>query len=137
MNGRTQGLSWAMVVAVVTLIATQGRPLIDALSGLPALLQAWSAGMPLGALSFLISLGVAAGACAFLLRWLPACDNDAGRHFIAETATIVAAVCVSVGQAWSQDSGKLLSALWLGLIAGFAAPWVVRGIRAAIAGRKP
>ena len=50
--------------------------------------------------------GVATGASAFLLRWLPACDNDAGRHFVTETATILVALSVSLGQAWGGESGN-------------------------------
>lgn len=137
MNGRTQFLSWATIAAAVTLVATQGPAFLAALMGLPKLVAAWSSQMPFGALSFLLSLGVASGACAFLLRWLPVCRNDASKHFLAETVTIVVAVLVSVVQhhaGGAEKPGALLTALFLGLLAGFVAPWLVRGLRAAVQG---
>ncbi len=133
-NGRVQFLSWTTVAAAVVLVSTHGRAFLDALMGLPALVAAWSSQMPFGALSFLLSLGVAAGACAFLLRWLPACRNDASKHFAAETVTVLVAVVVSTVQQRGGTPGDLLTALWLGLLAGFSAPWLVRGIRAAVRG---
>lgn len=136
MNGRTQVISWATVTAAVALVATHGSAFLEALAGLPALISAWSTQMPFGAASFLLSLGVSAGVCAFALRWLPDCDNDAGRHFIVESAALVVAVVVSVLQQRSSAAGDLLTALWLGLLAGFAAPWLVRGARATVAGVK-
>src|SRR5690606_5712135 len=82
MNGRTQVISWATVTAAVALVATHGSAFLEALAGLPALISAWSTQMPFGAASFLLSLGVSAGAGAFAPRWLPDCANDAGRHSI-------------------------------------------------------
>src|SRR5690606_37455234 len=77
MNRREQAIGWTGIVAVVTLIATHGEAFFAALLGFPRLIAAWSSQMPFGALSFLLSLGLAVGACAFTLRWLPVCRNDA------------------------------------------------------------
>lgn len=134
MNGRMQAVSWATVATVVTLVATHGQAFFEAMVGLPRLIAAWSSEMPLGAGSFLLSIALAAGACAFTLRWLPACRNDASKHFIAETVSIVVAVAVSILQQPGTRSANFLTSLWLGLLAGFAAPWMVRGIRAAWTG---
>lgn len=134
MNGRVQALSWGTIAAAVVLVATHGESFLAAMMGLPKLVAAWSSQMPFGALSFLLSLGVAAGACAFLLRWLPVCSNDASKHFAAETVTLLVAVAVSVLQTRSSTPGDMLTALWLGLLAGFSAPWMVRGIRAGVRG---
>lgn len=136
MNRRTQAIGWTGIVAGVTLIATHGEAFFAALLGFPRLIAAWSSQMPFGALSFLLSLGLAVGACAFTLRWLPACRNDASRHFVAETFSILVAVAVSILQQPDNQPADFLTSLWLGLLAGFAAPWLVRGARAALVGLK-
>ena len=136
MNGRLRIVSWATVAAAVTLVATHGEAFFDALLGFPRLIAAWSSQMPFGAASFLLALALSAASCAFTLRWLPACRNDASRHFVAETLAIVVAVTVSILQQPDNKPADFLTSLWLGLLAGFSAPWMVRGIRAALVGLK-
>lgn len=136
MNGRMQTISWATVAAAVALVATHGEAFFAALMGFPRLIAAWSSQMPLGAGSFLLALALSAAACAFTLRWLPTCRNDASKHFAAETLAIVVAVAVSILQQPSDSPADFLTSLWLGLLAGFSAPWMVRGIRAGVAGLK-
>ena len=136
MNGRLRAVSWATIAAAVTLVATHGEAFIAALMGLPRLVAAWSSQMPFGAMSFLLAVALAACACAFTLRWLPVCRNDASKHFVAETLAIVVAVAVSILQQPDNKPADFLTSLWLGLLAGFSAPWMVRGIRAALVGLK-
>ncbi len=134
MNGRLRAVSWATVAAAVTLVATHGEAFLAALMGFPRLVAAWSAQMPFGAASFLLALALSAASCAFTLRWLPVCRNDASKHFVAETLAIVVAVAVSILQQPDNQPADFLTSLWLGLLAGFSAPWMVRGLRAALTG---
>lgn len=118
------------------LFALHGRALVDVLLALPDVAAAFAARMPFGAWSFLLSMGVSAGLYAFLMRWLPLCGNGRRPHFASESIALLAAMLASLLQQQSSAMSPLMNAVLLGLVAGLAAPWLVRGLEALFGQRR-
>lgn len=108
------------------LIAGQGAGFLEVLKGIPLLVQAWTAGLPFGAGSFLLSVAFACGVWGFATRWLH------GRYaqLAVETITLLSGVAVTLAQQWTGTPGQRLTALIAGMIAGFMAPYVGKLIAA-------
>lgn len=142
MNGKWAWVATAggVVATVLSALAMHGKGAIDALAGVPVLLQAWASGLPLGIWSFLLSLSLATLVWATAISKLPETRCGKQPHFSADTISLLVAVTVTVTQqffAAEIGKGKLLNALWLGLIAGLLAPYIGNAIRAVAASTKP
>ena len=141
MNGKW---TWLLTVGtaigtVLSALALHGKGAIDALAGVPIMLQAWAAGLPLGVWSFLLSLWLATLVWAAAITRLPATRCGARPYFTADTLALLVAVTVTLTQQWfaGHGQGRLVNAFILGLIAGFMAPYIGKAIRAVVASRKP
>lgn len=127
------------IAAVLAALAANGKAALDALGGVPMLLQAWASGLPLGIWSFMLSLVLALLVWAKAITKLPPTASGRARHFSSDNLAIVTALTVTVSQQAivGIGQGKLLSAIWIGLIAGFLAPWIGRAIRAMFSPKAP
>lgn len=108
----------------LAMLAMYGDKAFKALAGVPTLLQAFSAQLPLGVSSFVLALILSA------LVWLSAeRAHFTGRFYNPDTVTICTAVLVTTGQQWLSETkspGAILTALILGLIAGLVVPYLCR-----------
>lgn len=132
MNDRLKTMFGVGFAGFIALFALHGKAFVEALMGLPALVQAWSVALPMGVWSVLLALVVSMGVWAFCLHWLPDTKDGRRANFGAETMAILVAIAVTVGQQWSGNRGQLLSAIWMGMAAGFAAPYLAKCIRSLV-----
>lgn len=132
--------TWLITLAtaigtVLSAVAMHGKDALAALAGVPSLLQAWASGLPLGIWSFLLSLMIATLVWSTAIVKLPLSRDGRRPHFSADTLALLVALLVTMTQQYFDGvgHGKLLSALWIGLIAGLLAPYIGRGARALFA----
>jgi hypothetical protein len=126
MNDRFLKATGLSVGAFVILIAANGRAFFDALAGFPALIQAWSAALPLGVWSALLALLLAMLAWGFALRYLHPRPDGRSPQLGADVLSILMAIAVTVSQVVGQPAAVLLQAMWMGAAAGFLAPVLCR-----------
>lgn len=109
---------------LLVLLSTHGKALLDALAGIPVLLERWSAPSALGMWSILAGLILPIGLDFTLDRWLPAWRNAHARMAAIEAVTAVSAVAVVFALL------PTLPGLMLGIGCGMFAPPIARLIRA-------
>lgn len=124
MNEKIKALTGVGLGGLFVLFAMHGKAFLDALLGFPTLIRAYSSVLPLGVWSSVLALVVAMGAWGFALHWLPRTKQGKAPHLAAETIALCVAVAVTVGQQWAGKPGDLLLALWMGVAAGFLAPYL-------------
>jgi hypothetical protein len=134
MNDRFLKATGVSFAAFLILFAANGTALTDALGGFLPLVQAWSAALPLGAWSCVLSLVIAVGSWAFAMRYLHPRPDGRSPQLGADVIAILMGIAVTVSQASGGTSGQLLNAMWMGCAAGFLAPVVARAV-ASIASR--
>jgi hypothetical protein len=134
MNGGKLATWFTTVAAIVALIAMQGEGAIRVLTGVPAMLQAWSAGLPFGVWSFTLSTLIAAGAWSVAIYTLGPANDGRRPHFAAIFVTLVMAIAVTMTQQYFKhySPGEMLTAFWLGLLAGFVGSFIALGIKSAM-----
>lgn len=125
----------AGLIAVIGAIADRGEKIV----GVFNLLSAWTAQLPMGLWSFGASLVLSGLVWATAIKKLPPRDCGKRAHFSADTLALLAALFVTVGQQWTVHlgSGAMLQAITSGLVAGLAAPFIVKGFMAAMKQEKP
>jgi hypothetical protein len=130
MNDRFLKLTGISFAGFLVLLAVNGKALTDAMMGFPALVQAWSAVLPLGVWSAVLALVVAVGAWAFAMRYLHPRPDGRSPQLGADIVAILMGIAVTVTQAsgGGANAGRLLSAMWMGCAVGFLAPVVARMI---------
>lgn len=126
MNDRFLKATGLSLGAFLILFAANGKAFFEALLGFPALVQAWSAVLPLGAGSFLLAVVVAMGVWAFAMRYMNLRPDGRRPNLGADTVTFLAAIAVTVTQVIGKDAGAILQALWMGIAAGSAASFLCR-----------
>lgn len=122
-----------VAVSIMGATAMHGDKIIAVFGGVPAMLRAWADQMPLGAWSFIVALVLGTLLWLVMIVKLPQVKNDGMPHFNADTITLTVAIFITVSQQWlaeTKTAGALLNAFSLGAIAGLAAPYIGRGIRA-------
>lgn len=122
----------SVIGTVMTALAMNGKAALDALAGVPALLQAWSAGLPLGVGSFMLSLLLALLVWAAFMRKFQ--NSPRAPHVSADTVSVAVAIAVCLAQQWIGAPGQrggILNAICLGAASGLIAPYIGRAIRAA------
>lgn len=139
MNGK--GWTLAGFATLLGALALNGKAALEAVAGLPAVLQAFSGALPGGVLSFLLSFIIAA------LVWYRADGQfrmgkggEHGRNFAAENLSLLVACAVTMAQTLATtgpSSGALLQALMLGILAGLLAPLAGKGVLAVVRRQTP
>jgi hypothetical protein len=127
------------LTAFVGLMAANGRAFFDAFAALPDVLSKFSTLMPLGTGSFFLSMLLAAVAWYFIHRLpVPTRTRAAGHEFRAELFALVVGVAamllqnaVAPGHSRAAASISATYAVMLGILAGFAAPFFMKGVLAA------
>jgi len=133
--------AWLITLAtaigtVLSAIALHGKAALNALASVPAVLQAWASGLPLGIWSFLLSLVLGTLVWLTAIVKLPRALDGGRRHFGADTICLCACLLVTMTQQEVDGGpGRLLSAVWIGLIAGLLAPYIGSGLRALVSQR--
>jgi hypothetical protein len=118
----TLGVSLA---GLIVLLATNGAALVNAALGAWQFLLTLADTAPLGLSSFVLALALAVAAQPFVRKWIaPRVACLASREFVIESAALVIAIAVM----WIQT--RDLSGLLLGILAGFAAPYVQKALAA-------
>lgn len=116
-------LTLSTFVAVVTLIAANGSKLLEVGNGAWLFLRTLSETAPLGLWSFLIALGLGVLSRPYLVRYMPPCPaQPVRREFVIDAVAWLIGVGVMYGQL------RTLNGALLGLLAGFAAPMVAKGL---------
>lgn len=128
MNDRFLKATGVSFAAFIVLVAVNGKAFVDAMLGFPALVQAWSAALPMGVWSAVLALCIAVGAWGFAMRYLHPRPDGSSPQLGADVIAILMGIAVTVSQATGQSSGTLLNAIWMGCAAGFLAPVIARGI---------
>lgn len=118
----TLGISAA---GLLVLLAANGAALVDAALGAWQFLLTLADTAPLGLSSFVLALALAVAAQPFVRKWIaPRVGCVPSREFVIESAALAIAVVVM----WIQT--RDLSGLLLGILAGFAAPYVQKALAA-------
>lgn len=126
LNDRVKSWTGVGVAALFLLIAGNGTAFLEVLRALPALVAAWGSDLPAGVWNITIAWLVGMVAYGLGQWWMP--STRAGRR-AAETGAILVTVGVLQLYLWGKhDPPARLNALWLGLIAGYAAPYFARRI---------
>ena len=130
MNKLVTGLTGTTLVGLIAVLAMYGKQAIEALSAFPALLAAFSSGLPFGLLSAMLAFAIGSLFFSMLHR------NLRGRYkeVICDLLALVVAVTVTLLQqlgTGDADPPDLLRALLIGVLAGLAAPTTVRVMMAA------
>lgn len=112
----------AGLVALLTAVAMNGDKVLEVIVGTWLFLLKLSETAPLGLSSFLLALALAVVSRPFLLRYLPAMPCRQSRDFVVDLIALGIGFGVMFGQL------RTLNGALLGLLAGFAAPLVARGI---------
>jgi hypothetical protein len=118
---------------VLAALATNGEKTLAVLGGVPKLLSAWSAALPLGTGSVVLAVIFGTGLWLFLLPRLPRAADGGRAQLLDDNIVILVVTLIVIGQqligAAPNTSGKLLLAFTLGGIGGFVACWLGRVIR--------
>jgi len=117
----------AGLVALLTAVAMNGDKVLQVIIGTWLFLLKLSETAPLGLSSFLLALALAITSRPFLLRYLPPMPCHQSRDFVVD----LIALAIGFGVMFAQL--RTLDGALLGILAGFAAPLLAKGIGALIA----
>lgn len=126
MNTWTKSTLGVSVAGLIVLLATHGTALAEALTKLWLVMLRFSDSAPLGLSSFLLALGIAVVSQPFLRRWMPALRCPMSRDFLIDAAALAIGLAVMLAQV------RDLFGWLLGILAGFAAPLVFKGLAALV-----
>ena len=136
MNDRLKATFGVGFAGFIALFALHGDAFLKALGALPAVLQVFAEKLPLGVWSFFLALALAGFSYEFAVRWLP-CRADGRRpYFAAETVGLVVGVAVTTVLQGAAAPPAVLKAVMLGILAGYAAPWIAKGIESIVVMRR-
>jgi hypothetical protein len=116
----------AGLVALLTAVAMNGDKVLQVVVGTWLFLLKLSETAPLGLSSFLLALALAITSRPFLLRYLPPMPCRQSRDFVVD----LIALAIGFGVMFAQL--RTLDGALLGILAGFAAPLLAKGIGALI-----
>lgn len=137
-----QAITGISLAGMIALIAANGKAFFEAIGAMPLLLTKLSDALPLGAGSFMLVLTVSGFVWMFTLRWLHAANGSSpaqSKDFLAEAVTLLFSLgamlaldLVSPSPVGATRAATIVQALMLGLLAGFSAPFVMKGVIASI-----
>lgn len=132
-----KALTGISFVGFLALIAAQGKAFFEALEAMPRVLTAFSDALPGGSASFFLVLLVS-GVCWYIAQRVlikPTLKPTHGNEFTAELLAIVAAQLAMLALNLTSPlpegmtyAGSIVKAIMLGLLAGFAAPFLAKGL---------
>lgn len=117
----------AALGTLLTALSSHGANALAALSGVPALLQAWASGLPLGLWSFFLAFVLATLVWVAAIRRLPVGSDGKAPFGQANVIALIVGLTVTVAQQYVspvKSAGGLLNAVWIGLLAGLLAPHI-------------
>lgn len=116
------------LAGLFVLIAGNGIGFIESARAIPSLVSAWASEMPMGVWSVFVAWLV--GMVVYLLAEHRLPDSLRSKR-AAETISILVTIGVALSQTWigGGSPAQRLSALWLGIIAGYLAPYVARRLQ--------
>lgn len=112
---------------VIIALASHGEDAVSALLGVPALLQAWASGLPLGAWSFIVALSLSVLVWVYSIRYLPVGKDGKAPFGQANVIALMVGLMVAIAQQLVADhrtAGGLLNAFWIGSLAGLLGPQI-------------
>lgn len=128
------GLSFASFIA---LFAAQGKAFIDAIAAMPAVLSNFADVLPLGSATFFLVVVVSGIVWFMAQRYFirPTLKATHGKEFTSELLALITA-CVAMlllnlaepTPAGTTYTATIVKALMLGILAGFTAPWLAKGL---------
>lgn len=130
MNKLVTWLTGTTTVGLIAVLALYGKQAIEALTAFPALLAAFSSGLPFGLLSALLAFAISALAFSMLHRNLTGPRKEVVCDLLALGVAITVTLLQQAGTT-DNDPPDMLRALLIGLLAGLAAPTTVRVMMAA------
>lgn len=110
------------LAGLLLILATNGKEALEVLSGIPALIKAFSSGLPLGFWSGIIATALASAFHLFARSWH-------ARSFGIELATIITGLTVVMVQQHGGTAAQVLSAAMVGLVAGFGGLFISKLLR--------
>jgi len=110
------------LAALFIILATNGKQFIEAAAAFPALVQAYSLGLPFGFWSGAVATLLASGFHMFARSWH-------SRSLGIEIATIMIGITVVMVQQMGGTGSEVLSALFVGLVAGFGGLFLSKIVR--------
>ena len=122
MNDTFKSIFGISVAGLFALIAMNGGQFVESCKAAWIFLLDIAANAPMGLASFILALALGVVTQASLQHWVPRAANRALRQFAIESS----ALGVGIGVMWMQL--HTLNGLLLGLLAGFMAPWMQKGI---------
>lgn len=137
MNNKLKGGWLAVLTTFVGLMALNGQAFFDAMLGLPRLVEAYTAMLPLGTNSLALSVLFAGGVYVWIERWAPSSWQPRNRDLIAECFALLACIALTVAQVTltahaPTRARDLLVAMALGAIGGWIAPWLAKALLAVL-----
>lgn len=130
MNNWMKSTLGVTLAGIVVLLATYGKQLAEAFNALWLFLLAMSESAPLGLASFAVALSIATLSRYYLRKWTPTLKCPLSRDFVVDMATLLVGMTVALVQMWNGGAADRMSALWLGIGAGLAAPFLYNGLAA-------
>lgn len=128
-NNKIVGATGVGGAALFIIIAANLKAVIEGVSAIPSMIQAFSEGMPLGVGSTAVALVLCPLVYHFLDKWMP--DSKTNRHsFLVEVMTLGSGVGITVAQQWGVSQGsKMVFPIMLGAVAGLLGPLIVKGLK--------
>lgn len=114
-------------IAIFAAVALNGKQVIEVALGAWLFLINISQSAPMGLSSFLLALALAIVSRPFLQRYTPTWKCPASRDFVIDFAALAIGFGVMYGQL------RTLNGALLGILAGFAAPLISKGLGAGLA----
>lgn len=128
MNDRFLKATGMSLAAFVALLFANRDTLGTALGAFPEFLMRLTASLPFGLWSTLLALGESMAAWCLAMHYFPPTRDERRPQFAADLMAILTGIAVTLSQTIGGSVPDLITALWLGLGAGMAAPPVARFI---------
>lgn len=125
------GAKWMTIAgfsALLSAIALNGKEALEAIAGLPAVLQAFSAALPFGVVSTFLALAITT------LAWYHLSKRRFGdSHLDVDLITLLIGVTLTFSQTlvgWPKGAGEILQSILVGILVGLLAPLLAKIITA-------
>lgn len=128
MNDRFLKATGMSLAAFLALLFANRDTLATALGAFPEFVVRLTESLPFGAWSTLLALGESMAAWCLAMHYFPQTRDARRPQFAADLMAILTGIAVTLSQAIGGSVSDQITALWLGLGAGMAAPPAARFI---------